>query len=128
MKKKKGLPRLFEIAGEKKGLLILAGVLSALSACCMLIPYLAVYQVLNNLLENAGEINNVDKEYLTGLGLDSFCRTHRRIATSVRRTDVLTHGRFPYPLRTAGQAVRTYRKTASRLSEQQFYRSDQKSA
>lgn len=28
MKKKKGLPRLFEIAGEKKGLLILAGVLS----------------------------------------------------------------------------------------------------
>lgn len=65
MKKKKGLPRLFEIAGEKKGLLILAGVLSALSACCMLIPYLAVYQVLNNLLENAGEINNVNKEYLT---------------------------------------------------------------
>ena len=72
MKKKKGLPRLFEIAGEKKGLLILAGVLSALSACCMLIPYLAVYQVLNNLLENAGEINNVDKEYLTDWGWITF--------------------------------------------------------
>lgn len=72
MKKKKGLPRLFEIAGEKKGLLILAGVLSALSACCMLIPYLAVYQVLNNLLENAGEINNVDKEYLTDWGWIAF--------------------------------------------------------
>lgn len=72
MKKKKGLHRLFEIAGEKKGLLILAGVLSALSACCMLIPYLAVYQVLNNLLENAGEINNVDKEYLTDWGWIAF--------------------------------------------------------
>lgn len=72
MKKKKGLPRLFEIAGEKKGLLILAGVLSALSACCMLIPYLVVYQVLNNLLENAGEINNVDKEYLTDWGWIAF--------------------------------------------------------
>lgn len=72
MKKKKGLPRLFEIAGEKKGLLILAGVLSALSACCMLIPYLAVYQVLNNLLENAGEINNVNKEYLTDWGWIAF--------------------------------------------------------
>lgn len=72
MKKKKGLPRLFEIAGEKKGLLILAGVLSALSACCMLIPYLAVYQVLNNLLENADEINNVDKEYLTDWGWIAF--------------------------------------------------------
>lgn len=72
MKKKKGLPRLFEIAGEKKGLLILAGVLSALSACCMLILYLAVYQVLNNLLENAGEINNVNKEYLTDWGWIAF--------------------------------------------------------
>lgn len=72
MKKKKELPRLFEIAGEKKGLLILAGVLSALSACCMLIPYLAVYQVLNNLLENAGEINNVNKEYLTDWGWIAF--------------------------------------------------------
>ena len=66
------MPRLFEIAGEKKGLLILAGVLSALSACCMLIPYLAVYQVLNNLLENAGEINNVNKEYLTDWGWIAF--------------------------------------------------------
>ena len=38
--KKKGLLRLFEIAGEKKGLLILAGFLSAISACYMLVTYL----------------------------------------------------------------------------------------
>ena len=58
--KKKGLSRLFEIAGEKKGLLILAGFLSALSACCMLVPYLSVYQVLNELLRNAGNVTASD--------------------------------------------------------------------
>lgn len=59
-KKKKGLLRLLEIAGEKKGLLILAGCLSALSACGMLVPYLAVYQVLNELLKNAENITTAD--------------------------------------------------------------------
>lgn len=39
LKKKKGIARLFEIAGERKGLLILAGILSAGSATCMLVPY-----------------------------------------------------------------------------------------
>ena len=37
LKKKKGIARLFEIAGERKGLLILAGILSAGSATCMLV-------------------------------------------------------------------------------------------
>ena len=37
LKKKKGIARLFEIAGERKGLLILAGILSAGSATCMFI-------------------------------------------------------------------------------------------
>ena len=36
-KKKTGLSRLFEIAGQKKGLLVLAGILSAGSAVCMLV-------------------------------------------------------------------------------------------
>lgn len=36
-KKKEGLSRLFEIAGQKKSLLLLAGLLSAGSAVCMLI-------------------------------------------------------------------------------------------
>ena len=42
-KKKSGVSRLFEIAGEKNGLLMLAGVLSAVSALCMLVPYWSVY-------------------------------------------------------------------------------------
>ena len=53
-KKKEGLSRLFEIAGQKKGLLILAGVLSAGSAVCMLVPYWAVYEILKELLTHGG--------------------------------------------------------------------------
>lgn len=70
--KKKGLSRLFEIAGEKKGLLIVAGLLSALSACCMLIPYLSVYQVLNELLRNAGNILAADSAYMVHWGWIAF--------------------------------------------------------
>ena len=39
-----------EIAGQRKGLLIVAGTLSALSSACMLVPYWAVYEVLRLLL------------------------------------------------------------------------------
>lgn len=52
LKKKEGLSRLFEIAGQKKGLLILAGLLSAGSAVCMLVPYWAVYEILEKLLSH----------------------------------------------------------------------------
>ena len=54
LKKKEGLARLFEIAGQKKGLLVLAGVLSAGSAVCMLVPYWAVYEILKVLLTHGG--------------------------------------------------------------------------
>lgn len=67
-KEKKGVARLFEIAGERKGLLILASVLSAASACCMLIPYLSVYQVMSELLRNAGEISRADSAYMIRWG------------------------------------------------------------
>ena len=56
-KKKEGLSRLFEIAGQKKGLLVMAGVLSAGSAVCMLVPYWAywaIYEVLKELLTHGG--------------------------------------------------------------------------
>lgn len=38
-KKKTGLSRLFEIAGEKKGLLIASGFLGVISAAFMLVPF-----------------------------------------------------------------------------------------
>lgn len=51
-KKKEGLSRLFEIAGQRKVLLILASLLSAVSAVCMLVPYWAVYEILQQLLSH----------------------------------------------------------------------------
>ena len=59
-KKKEGLARLFEIAGQKKGLLVMAGLLSAGSAICMLVPYWSVYEILRELLEHGGDPGSAD--------------------------------------------------------------------
>lgn len=53
MAKKTGVTRLLEIAGEKRGLMIVSGLFSALSAVCMLVPYVSVYFILKELLEHA---------------------------------------------------------------------------
>jgi ATP-binding cassette subfamily B protein IrtA len=60
LKKKTGIMRLLEIAGEKKGLLICSGVLSMLSAIFMLIPYISVYYILAELLSHATDLSAVD--------------------------------------------------------------------
>lgn len=72
MKKKSGVARLFEIAGEKKGLLILAGILSAGSALCMLVPYWSVYQVLRELLLHGSKISSLDGDILIYWGWIAF--------------------------------------------------------
>ena len=71
-KTKQGLARLFEIAGQRKGLLILAGVLSAASAACMLVPYWAVSRILTELLENAGDTGGIDAGLLVKWGWIAF--------------------------------------------------------
>lgn len=71
-KTKQGLARLFEIAGQRKGLLILAGVLSAASAACMLVPYWAVYRILTELLANAGDTGGIDAGLLVKWGWIAF--------------------------------------------------------
>lgn len=58
VKKKSGLGRLLEIAGERRWLLVLAGLLSGVSA---LVPYWAVYEVLGSLLRHVRD----------GVGLDA---------------------------------------------------------
>ena len=55
-KKKTGIPRLLELAAEKRGLLLGSSLLSACSALLMLLPYLAVYFILAELLRNAGNL------------------------------------------------------------------------
>lgn len=66
--KKSGLARLFQIAGEKKGLLIISGLLSAISAAFMLVPFLSVYQILGELLRNAGDIMAADSAFMIHWG------------------------------------------------------------
>lgn len=75
-KKKEGLSRLFEIAGQKKGLLVLAGLLSAGSAVCMLVPYWAVYEVLKELLSHSGNPSTTDGAGMIHWGY--IVRKHRR--------------------------------------------------
>lgn len=60
LKKKTGIMRLLEIAGEKKGLLICSGILSTLSAVFMLVPYVSVYYILAELLRHAADLSSVD--------------------------------------------------------------------
>ena len=71
-KKKKGLSRLFEIAGQRKGLLILAGLLSAGSAVCMLVPYWAVYEILKELLSHGSNLSASDGTGITHWGWVAF--------------------------------------------------------
>lgn len=52
-RKKTGIVRLLEIAGEKRGLLILSGLLSIISTMLMFIPFAATYFIVAELLTNA---------------------------------------------------------------------------
>ena len=72
VKKKQGLSRLFEIAGEKKLLLIISGILAAFSAACMLVPFISVYQILGELLRSGGNISLVDGAMMTRWGWIAF--------------------------------------------------------
>ncbi|MFF2909637.1 ABC transporter ATP-binding protein [Paenibacillus sp. NPDC057934] len=68
-KTKSGLPRLLEIAGEKKTLLFLSGVFSSASAVLMLVPYISVYFVLAELLRHASAPGQADGSYMIQWGL-----------------------------------------------------------
>ncbi|ARE88854.1 hypothetical protein [Clostridium formicaceticum] len=52
-KKKTGISRLLEIAGEKRGLLVLSGILSIISTLLMFVPFIATYFIVAELLNNA---------------------------------------------------------------------------
>jgi ATP-binding cassette subfamily B protein len=52
-KQKTGISRILELAGQKKTLLILSGILSTASVILLLGPYFSVYFVLSSLLQNA---------------------------------------------------------------------------
>ena len=59
-KQKSGIARLLEIAGKRKGLLFLSGLLAIVHAVLTLVPYALVYYILKELLTigiSAGEIS-----------------------------------------------------------------------
>ena len=59
-KRKSGFLRLFQLAGEKKTLMVWCCIISTLSVFFELIPFFAVYQVLAELLRNASDIGKAD--------------------------------------------------------------------
>lgn len=67
--KKRGISRLLEIAGEKRGLLIGSSILSAISAIFMILPYIAVYFIMAELLKNASNLTGVHSSYMIKLGM-----------------------------------------------------------
>ncbi|WP_248929841.1 ABC transporter ATP-binding protein [Paenibacillus hamazuiensis] len=68
-RRKKGIARLLELAGEKRKLLIGSGLFSALSAVCMLVPYVSVYFILKELLEHAASTASADGAKMIRLGV-----------------------------------------------------------
>ncbi|WPS86985.1 ABC transporter ATP-binding protein [Brevibacillus halotolerans] len=63
-KKKKGISRLIELAGEKKSLMVWSAILSTVSVFLMLVPYLSVYYVMTELLTHASDISSVNAAYI----------------------------------------------------------------
>ncbi len=67
--KKSGLSRLLEIAGERRGLLILSGVLSTLSTLLMFIPFVSIYFIVAELLKNAADASLINTSLIRNWGL-----------------------------------------------------------
>jgi ATP-binding cassette subfamily B protein len=61
-----------QIAGEKKGLLIVAGLFSALSSLLQLLPYVAVYHIVEELLTHAQSLSGIDKGRILYWGIVAF--------------------------------------------------------
>ena len=62
--KKSGIPRLLELAGEKKTLLVWSCILSTVNVFLQLIPYLAVYNIMAELLKNASDISQANTQLM----------------------------------------------------------------
>ncbi|CEH28347.1 ABC transporter, ATP-binding protein [Aneurinibacillus migulanus] len=69
MTQKTGITRLLEIAGERRGLLIVSGLLSSVSAVGMLVPYVSFYFILKELLTHAADPALADGEYMIRWGI-----------------------------------------------------------
>ncbi|MBQ3776351.1 MAG: ABC transporter ATP-binding protein [Ruminobacter sp.] len=60
--KKKGIPRLLEISGEKKWFLIVSAVLAAVSTVIQIVPYIASYKIISIYIESRGTSSPQDTD------------------------------------------------------------------
>ena len=66
-KKKSGFPRLLELAGEKKGKLIFACMLSVLSSAAKIFPFFSVFWIITAILPFYNDIGNADSSRIMTL-------------------------------------------------------------
>ncbi len=69
MKNKQGIARLLEIAGERKGLLLISGFLATLSAAFFLVPYAGAYYILAELLKHWNNLQGMDNTMIVRWGI-----------------------------------------------------------
>ena len=67
--KKNGIPRLLELAGEKKTLLVWGCILSTVNVFFQLVPYLAVYNIMAELLKNASDLTQANTDFMISWSL-----------------------------------------------------------
>lgn len=68
-KQKTGLSRILELAEDRRGLLALSGILSALAAAASFVPYFAVYFVVRDVLAAYPALQSLESGTLMGYGL-----------------------------------------------------------
>ncbi|MBN3527038.1 ABC transporter ATP-binding protein [Paenibacillus apiarius] len=69
MSAKSEMSGLIKIAGEKKGLLTAASLFSILSSLLQIAPFIAVYNIIEELLRHALQPASIDKEYILYWGI-----------------------------------------------------------
>lgn len=68
-KPKSGMGRLFELASEHKGLLVVSGVLAALAAIASFVPYIAIYFIIRDVINVYPDFSALDVSTEIGYGL-----------------------------------------------------------
>ncbi|MCG8570785.1 MAG: ABC transporter ATP-binding protein/permease [Spirochaetes bacterium] len=67
-KRKNGIPRLLEIAGTKSALLIFAAFLSIIAVIAQITPFVTVFLLMQELIQNINHLPNIDTGYVWQLG------------------------------------------------------------
>ncbi len=68
-KPKTGIARIFELAADRKGLLVVSGALSVLAAIASFVPYFAVYFMIRDVVAIYPDFSLLDRQMFIGYGL-----------------------------------------------------------